>query len=321
MNNVSKKFKEVVQSEFAILFILIGIGIVVSFLSPHFLTVNNILNILQRSAIIGVVALGMTFVILTGGIDLSVGGQVVLIGMVGAMMMVNGMSMILAVIMMIGLGIILGAINGFNVSVLKLPPFIATLAMMNISRGLSLYISKGKTIFGLPSSYEFFGLARIFKIPVAIYIYGLLFIATYYILNYTTFGRKVYASGSNKKAAWLSGIEVNKIKFFVYIVNGIMASVAAIILTSKLTAAPGTMGEGLELDAIASVVIGGTSLFGGEGNIAGTVVGTLIIVTIGNAMNLLAVSPFLQSVIKGLVILFAIILDMWRKGYIGNKNV
>jgi ribose/xylose/arabinose/galactoside ABC-type transport system permease subunit len=312
--------RQAIRSEFAILLILIAMCGVMSFLSPDFLTVSNLINVLQRSATTGIVALGMTFVILTGGIDLSVGGQVVLISVIGAMLMVGGVAVPLAVLAMIALGALLGSLNGIAVTILGLPPFIATLAMMNITRGMSLFINQGKTVFGLPESYEFFGLSWRLGLPMPIWIFGLLFGLAFFVLQYTTYGRNVYAVGSGPKAAWLAGIKVRAVYFSVYVISGILSAIGAIVLTSRLLSAPGTMGLGLELDAIAAVVIGGTSTFGGEGNIAGTVVGTLIIEVIGNAMNLLAVSPFLQEVVKGLIILLALVLDMWRKGYIFKRS-
>lgn len=319
-SSLRQKGLRVFRSELAILSILLVMCAIMTIASDNFLTVNNLLNILQRSAITGVAALGMTFVVLTGGIDLSIGGQVVLVGVVGALMMVRGTNMAVAIVSMMLLGIVIGMLNGFTISMLGLPPFIATLAMMNITRGLSLLISQGKTIFGLPEAYEVFGLGWRLGLPVPVWILGFLTLVAYVVLRYTSFGRRVYAVGSNARAAWLSGIDVRKTLFSVYIVSGLLAAVTAIILSSRLLSAPGTMGTGLELDAVAAVVIGGTSLMGGEGNIIGTVIGALIIVVISNSLNLLSVSPFLQDVVKGLIILAALILDMWRKGEMFKRS-
>ncbi|MDD4336139.1 MAG: ABC transporter permease [Firmicutes bacterium] len=312
--------RRIFRSELAVLAILLVMCAIMSIVSENFLTVSNLLNVLQRSAITGIVALGMTFVVLTGGIDLSVGGQVVLIGVVGALMMVNGKGIPMAVLTMLGMGIVVGALNGFNVSMLGLPPFIATLAMLNITKGLSLLISQGKTIFGLPDAYEVFGLGWWLGIPVPVWILGILTVLAYVTLRYTAYGRRVYAVGSSPRAAWLSGIDVRKTVFSVYIVSGLLSGVTAVVLSSRLLSAPGTMGSGLELDAVAAVVIGGTSLMGGEGNVLGTIIGTVIIEVIANSLNLLSVSPFLQDVVKGLIILVALILDMWRKGAIFKRS-
>jgi ribose/xylose/arabinose/galactoside ABC-type transport system permease subunit len=213
-------------------------------------------------------------------------------------------------------GGIIGAINGFCISKLVFPPFIITLAMMNITRGLALYLTQGRTIFGFPESFKFFGFSFILGIPVSILILFIIFYLGHIGLKYTSFGRAVYAVGDNEKAAWLSGLDTKKVIFWVYVLQGFLAALGSIILVSRLQSATAAMAKGMELDAIASVVIGGTSLFGGEGNVGGTFIGVLIITIISNIMNLLGISPFLQDSLKGAVIILAVLLDLWRKGYL-----
>jgi ribose/xylose/arabinose/galactoside ABC-type transport system permease subunit len=260
----------------------------------------------------------MSYVIITGGIDLSVAGQAVLVGTSGAILMVQGLSLWPALLIMLLIGCILGAINGFFISRLSFPPFIITLAIMNITRGLALYLTQGRTIFNLPVGLGFFGLSYFLGIPIPIWIMIIAFILGHIGLKYTSFGRGVYAVGDNENAAWLSGLNSNKIIFWVYVLQGLLAAIASIVLISRLGSATAAMAKGMELDAIASVVIGGTSLMGGEGNVLGTFVGVLIITIITNIMNLIGFSPFLQDTAKGIVIILAVLLDIWRKGYLGN---
>lgn len=290
---------------------LLLIIIVISIMSPNFLTINNIFNVLRQVSINAFIAFGMTFVILTGGIDLSVGSILALTGAVTAGMLASGMDPILAMGLGLLLGAILGAVNGIIIAKGKVAPFIATLATMTIYRGLTLVYTEGKPISGLGDSLSFqlLGKGYFFGIPVPIVTMLLAFGVLYFILKKTTFGRRVYAVGGNEEASKLSGIRVDRIKIYVYALTGFLAALASLILTSRLNSAQPTAGNMFELDAIAAVVLGGTSLTGGRGWIVGTVIGALIIGVLNNGLNLIGVSSFFQQVVKGAVILIAVLLD------------
>ncbi|HJF32424.1 MAG TPA: ribose ABC transporter permease [Sporosarcina psychrophila] len=290
---------------------LLLIVIIISIMSPNFLTLNNLLNVLRQVSINALIAFGMTFVILTGGIDLSVGSILALTGAVTAGLMAGGMDPLLAMFLGLLLGAVLGAINGVIIAKGKVAPFIATLATMTIYRGLTLVYTEGKPISGLGDSqaFQLLGKGYFFGIPVPVITMAITFGILYFILKKTTFGRRVYAVGGNEEASRLSGISVDRIKIYVYALTGMLAALAALILTSRLNSAQPTAGNMFELDAIAAVVLGGTSLTGGRGWIVGTLIGALIIGVLNNGLNLIGVSSFFQQVVKGAVILVAVLLD------------
>ncbi len=290
---------------------LLLIVVIISIMSPNFLTLNNLLNVLRQVSINALIAFGMTFVILTGGIDLSVGSILALTGAVTAGMMASGMDPLLAMLLGLLLGAVLGAINGIIISKGKVAPFIATLATMTIYRGLTLVYTEGRPVSGLGDSQTFILLGKgyFFGIPVPVITMAIAFGVLYFILKKTTFGRRVYAVGGNEEASRLSGIKVDRIKIYVYSLTGLLSALAALILTSRLNSAQPTAGDMFELDAIAAVVLGGTSLTGGRGWIVGTLIGALIIGVLNNGLNLIGVSSFFQQVVKGAVILFAVLLD------------
>ena len=285
--------------------------VIISIMSPSFLTMNNLLNVLRQVSINALIAFGMTFVILTGGIDLSVGSILALTGAVTAGMMSGGLDPILAMILGVLLGVLLGAINGLIIAKGKVAPFIATLATMTIFRGLTLVYTEGRPISGLGDSmaFQMLGKGYFFGIPFPVITMAISFAVLYFILKKTTFGRRVYAVGGNEEASRLSGINVDRIKIYVYSLAGGLTAIAALILTSRLNSAQPTAGNMFELDAIAAVVLGGTSLTGGRGWIVGTLVGALIIGVLNNGLNLIGVSSFFQQVVKGAVILIAVLLD------------
>jgi len=321
LNVKNKKFdifKKLISSEYAIIGILFLLIIIATFTVPQFSTITNFSNILSRMTIIAMAAIGMTFVIITGGIDLSIGGTVVFCSYVGVqtLIQVYHMNVFLAALIMLVIGGIIGAINGFSVVALGMPPFIATLAMMNITRGLAHFIYQAKTIYGLPSLWSIFGTGKLLGIPISVIIYIILFVIAFFVLNYTVFGRAIYAVGSNKKAAWLAGIEVKRTTFLAYVISGVTAGASAVILSSRLASVVGSLGFGLELDVISAVVIGGISLMGGEGIILGSLIGAIMIETVGNVLVLARVSPFFTLIAKGLVLWLAVLLDMIRKGYV-----
>ncbi|TWT06795.1 ribose ABC transporter permease [Planococcus sp. CPCC 101016] len=290
---------------------LILIVAIISISNTDFLTVSNLMNVLRQVSINALIAFGMTFVILTGGIDLSVGSTLALTGAVTAGMMASGIDPILAMLLGLLLGAILGAVNGIIIAKGKVAPFIATLATMTIYRGLTLVYTDGRPISGLGDSmtFQLLGKGYFFWIPIPVVTMIVSFGILYFILKKTTFGRRVYAVGGNEEASILSGINTDRIKIYVYSLLGLLAALASLILTSRLNSAQPTAGEMFELDAIAAVVLGGTSLTGGRGWIVGTLIGALIIGVLNNGLNLMGVPSFFQQVVKGAVILLAVLLD------------
>jgi ribose transport system permease protein len=288
---------------------LISMCLLLSILSPHFLTVDNILNVALQSSINAILAFGITFVIITSGIDLSVGSILAFSSVIMGLCLTNGIGLFIAVIVGLINGAALGFINGFLITRINLAPFIVTLGMMSIARGLALVITKGYPISGMPDTIRFLGRGNILGIPVPVVITLFIFGISFILLQYTKFGRYVYAIGGNEEATRLSGVNVSKIKLLVYIWCGTMAGVSGIILTARLNSAQPIAGMGYELDAIAASVIGGVSLSGGEGTAQGTLIGALIIGVLRNGLNLLNVSSFWQQVVIGGVVIAAVTLD------------
>ncbi len=292
---------------------LLALVVVVSILSPSFLSVTNIFNILRQTSVNGIIAAGMTFVILTGGIDLSVGSILAISGAICASLLVSGQSMIVAILAALVVGALVGFLNGVIITKGKLQPFIATLATMTVFRGLTLVYTNGNPITlgsgDLALNFGQIGGGKLFGIPTPAIIMIFTFALCAYVLKNTQMGRYTYALGSNEEATRLSGVNTDKIKIAVYTISGILAAVAGIIITSRLFSAQPTAGDGYELDAIAAVVLGGTSLTGGKGKIAGTIIGALIIGILSNALNILDVSSYYQMMVKGAVILVAVLLD------------
>ena len=292
---------------------LLALIAIVSVLSPSFLSTKNIFNILRQTSVNGIIAAGMTFVILTGGIDLSVGSILAISGAICASILVNGQNIVIAVLAALLVGAVVGFLNGFIITKGKLQPFIATLATMTILRGLTLVYTDGKPITlgsgEIALNFGQIGGGKILGIPTPALIMILVFLVCAYVLKNTKMGRYTYALGSNEEATKLSGLNTDKIKIAVYTLSGILASIAGIIITSRLFSAQPTAGDGYELDAIAAVVLGGTSLTGGKGKISGTIIGALIIGVLSNALNILDVSSYYQMMVKGAVILIAVLLD------------
>ncbi|RCW47993.1 ABC transporter permease [Paenibacillus prosopidis] len=291
--------------------LLIIIALAIS--ADNFLTVNNLLNVLRQVSINALIAFGMTFVILTGGIDLSVGSILALSSALSAGLMAGGTDTWIAVIVGLGAGMAMGAVNGLLVAKGRLAPFIVTLATMTVFRGLTLVYTDGKPITGLNKDFALLGKGYFLQIPMPIIWMVISFAVLYIILKHTTFGRRVYAIGSNEEATWLSGISTSKVKVLVYSISGLLAAISGLILTSRLNSSQPTAGVSYELDAIAAVVLGGTSLSGGKGWIVGTLIGAVIIGVLDNGLNLLNVSSFYQQVVKGAVILIAVLLDRSKK--------
>ncbi|MGB3366960.1 MAG: ribose ABC transporter permease [Acidaminobacteraceae bacterium] len=313
---MENKFKDYLYKYRSVIGLII-FSVIISLLNDRFFTVSNILNILRQTSINSVIAAGMTFVILTGGIDLSIGSTLALTGAISAYLISSGVHPIIAVIVALISGLTIGMLNGVIISKGKVQPFIVTLATMTILRGATMVFTNGRPIStGYDVYGEMFnkiGAGYIFGIPNPVIIMIIVFALSYIILRNMTIGRYVFAVGGNEDATKLSGINVDKVKIFVYGINGLLAALAGIIITSRLSSAQPTAGSGYELDAIAAVVLGGTSLAGGFGSILGTVVGALIIGILNNALNLMDVTSYYQLLLKGLVILLAVLLDRKQK--------
>lgn len=275
---------------------------------------SNIVNVLTQTTTTGLMAIGMTLVIIDRGIDLSVGGVAALSSAIGAICMTQyNLPWFVCVLIMLAVGAFIGLINGLSIAYLKMPAFICTMAMLKISQGLAHYILNGKTIFGLPEVHAVFGQGSLLSIPVSVWMLLFFAVIGILLLRYFKFGRELYAMGGNPRAAWISGINVTKNRVLIYVISGVMSAVAALIITSRIMCAQVSIGDGSELDAIASAVIGGVSMAGGEGGVAGAVIGALVIVMINNGLNLMGVSPYIQTAIKGFVIFAAIAMDVIRR--------
>lgn len=303
------------MSELTTVIALIILMAVITIINSNFLTANNLLNLLLQVTSNALIAFGMTFVILTGGIDLSVGSILALSSALTAGLLGSGMPVTLAILISLILGCILGMMNGLLISYGKLAPFIVTLATMTIFRGATLVYTNGNPITkGLSDTFlfQFLGQGYIVGIPFPVIIMFIVFIVLYVLLHKTAFGKSVYAIGGNEKAAYISGVKLNKVKIIIYSISGMMASISGLIITSRLSSAQPTAGASYEMDAIAAVVLGGTSLSGGKGRILGTLIGALIIGVLNNGLNIIGVSAFWQQVVKGVVILIAVLIDRFK---------
>lgn len=310
------KNKNIIQylQDYGSFIALIFLVIVIGAISPDFRTVNNFLSLLRQSAINGLIAFGMTCVILTGGIDLSVGSVLALTSIICAHTIKIGLPAPLSMLIALIFGIILGTISGLMVTKSRLQPFIATLITMTGYRGLTMILSGGKPISRLGNNLLLnqIGKGSFLGIPIPVWILIIFFAIFLFVLKKTILGRQIYATGSNAKAAELAGININNIKLIVYAVSGFMASLSGLILVSRLGSAQPTLGSGYELDAIAAVALGGTSMTGGRGKITGTLIGILIIAVLNNGLNIIGVSSYYQDVVKALVIFLAVISDRNR---------
>jgi len=278
-------------------------------LTPYFLTVSNLLNIAEQTSINAIVAVGMTFVILSGGIDLSVGSMVALSGVVLGTALQGGQPIPVALLLALLVGLACGLGNGALISWGGLPPFIVTLGTMSIARGAALLFTEGRPVSGFDASFRVLATGRAGFIPAPVVAMVLVYLVAHFALTRTTFGRYVYAIGGNEEATRLSGVAIRFHKTMIYGVSGLMSAAAAVILTARLNSAQPIAGMMYELDAIAATVIGGTSLMGGEGSLGGTLVGALIMGVLRNGLNLLGVSSFLQQIVIGGVIVVAVLLD------------
>jgi ribose transport system permease protein len=294
-------------SEYAIFAALVIEFVVLALATDSFFTVDNLSNVLRQNAFTAIIAAGMTFVILTGGIDLSVGSVVGLGGVVCADVLAHGHGLAAGAGAGLLVGLSVGAINGLAVTRLRVPAFVVTLAMMLVARGGAYKYTDARTISGMPESFS-----RLSGSATTAFIMIAVFVIAWVVLMRTPFGRHVYATGGNQDAAWLSGVRVDRVRLAVYLLSGVTAGLAGVLVASRLNAGYPRAGELYELDAIAAVVVGGTSLFGGRGSLWGTLAGAFFIGILNNGLNLFRVSPYDQLIVKGGVLLVAASLDRWR---------
>lgn len=310
-------------SQFGAFIALVVLCVVFAILEPAFLTERNIFNVLRQVSIYGLLAIGMTFVILTGGIDLSVGSVLALTGLVAAVVykggrtlltagtagQAEGYGLITAILAALAIGLFLGFLHGAAIVWLRVPPFIATLGGITAWRGLSLMLSQGQPISNFPPEYQWFGKESVGPVPVLVLILVIAALIGWIVLRYSRYGRQVYAVGGNQEAARLSGLNTRNVILSVYVISGFMAGLSGFLLSSRLNSAEQVAGVGYELTVIAGVVIGGTSFSGGEGSIPGTILGVLLIGVLANGLTLMNVPPYIQQVLTGLIIVFAVWFD------------
>jgi len=300
-------------SEGSLLLILLVLFVFLSFASPTFLTIRNLSNLGRQTSINGIVALGMTFVIISGGIDLSVGAVVGLSGMVAALMMRAGMGILPSMLAAVAASALVGAVNGVVIFHGKVPPFIATLGTMTVVRGVIMLISGAAMVAGLPRSFTGFSQAEYLGIPSMIVVWALFAVLAFVITRWSVFGRNVYTLGSNPEAARLSGIDIGRVTLGVYVLCPVFAGIAGILFASRIANGVPTAGQGYELEAIAAAVIGGASLSGAEGSILGTVIGAIIMQLLRNGGNLLSINPFILEILIGTLIVVTVMLDQRSK--------
>jgi ribose/xylose/arabinose/galactoside ABC-type transport system permease subunit len=299
--------------ETVLLLILIGFAAILTVLSPYFLTFDNLVNVIMTISVTGITAIGMTYVMLSGGIDLSVGATLALSAVVAGTLAKNGAPVPVVIFAGLGIGLAIGLINGLAITRLHVPPLITTLASLSVVRGIQLIYSRAVTVYDFGDLFGVLGRGSIGPIPVPVILVAGLYLIANFVLARTPFGRKIYAVGGNERAARIVGIRVEWIKVRVYLLCGLLAAFAGLVLISRLDSAPAVIGTGLELDAIAAVVIGGTSLNGGKGGVWGTLIGVGILGLIQNALNLLNVSPYYTQLVQGVVIFLAVAIDMNRR--------
>lgn len=289
---------------------LVGLGVVLWILTPHFLTFSNLINVVQQTSINAIIAVGLTFVIISGGIDLSVGSIVAFFGVVMASLLQRAVPLPVALAAGLATGLGCGLLNGLLITLGRLPPFIATLGMMSVARGGALLYTDGRPVSGFSESFRWLATGEVGFVPVPVLVMGGVYLVAHFILQRTPFGRYAFAIGGNEEAALLSGVKVRFHKTMVYGTCGLLSALAGAVLTARLNSAQPIAGINYELDAIAATVIGGTSLMGGQGSVVGTLIGALIMGVLRNGLNLLGVSSFVQQLVIGAVIILAVLMDM-----------
>ncbi len=291
--------------------VFLGMVIVGGALSPQLLSLGNVTNVLRQASFNGLLSTGMTFVILTKGIDLSGGSILGVAAMIAGLLKEQNIVTIFAAAL--GVGGILGLMNGVVIAKLRLEPFVVTLAMLTVARGVALVVSKGYLITGVSDTFREVGVGYVLGVPNPVIIMGVTFAAAWFVLRYTQFGRRVYATGANEEAARLAGINVDAHKMAAYGISGVLAALAALVLVARLQTADPLSGVGFELDAIAATVIGGTTFDGGKGGIGGTIIGVLILAMLNNILNLMNISPYAQQIVKGMVLLGAVVMNEYTR--------
>lgn len=309
------RLSEALGSQASTIVALIAIGTVLSILSPYFLTSDNLITVLLQSSINSILAVGVTFIILTGGIDLSIGSVVAFSSAIMGELIVNrGVNPFLGIFIGLALGSFAGFINGIIIAKVRIPPFIVTLGSMSIWRGLALQLTGGTHTYELPAIIKWMGQGYVGPVPVPFIFAIVTYTAAWFLLTRTSFGLYTYAIGGNEQGARLSGINIDRMKIIIYTLAGFLFGLGGVILAGRLNSTAGVVGSGFELDAIAAVVIGGTSLFGGEGVVWGSLLGAILMGIIRNGMNLLNVSAYWQMVIIGAVVVGAVSVDALRGG-------
>lgn len=318
--NVDNRKIWLIARKYATMFILVIFLIAMAFLSDRFFTFKNLTNVGRQISLNAILALGMTLVIISGGIDLSVGGVCALGCCVCAKILNSTGSSLLAIAVVLLIGLAVGAFNGFVVSKTGIAPFIVTLSTVSIIRGITLVMTNASPMPISNAAFKFIGQGTLLGIPFPIYITLILAIITAFVMNKTVFGRYVYAVGGNERSAVVAGIQVKKVKISVYMVSGFLAAFTAIIYTSRLSSGVPSLGDGFEMDAITAAVIGGASLAGGQGHIWGTMIGAVIIGILNNALNLLNINSYFQDIVKGVVVLLAVLFDFFIQSRIVSKD-
>lgn len=321
-NKIFKNWWEKIKydyfQEFILLVVLLVLGTIFSLLTDTFLTIPNILNVLLQISIIAILGFGVTIIIISAGIDLSLGSVMALVGMGTAAILTSSTpSIFLAILGGLLIGGIVGFINGITVAYIHLPAFIATLAMMSIARGVALVVTNAIPIYNLPESFLFLGSGFLWGVPTPIYIMISLYFILDFILRKTKFGRYTYAIGGNEEATRLSGINIKRYKLLVYVVGGICTGVAGILFTARLGSGQPTAGVGYELDAITAAILGGTNLFGGSGNLIGTLIGAFVMGVINNGQALLNISSYVQNIVRGIIVILAVGISTYQ--YMSRK--
>lgn len=300
-------------SRYGIYIVLVAMAVYFSLASKAFLTTENIFNILRQVAVVGTAAVGMTFVMLTGGIDLSVGSIIGVAGIVTAELMVLGIHPVLAVLIALAAGVVMGLLNALIINEFKVPPLIVTLGMMTTLRGVAYLVTGGLPVFGFTESFTLLGQGYIWVVPVPVIIMAVTFVAGYIVLNKFTIGRYIYGIGGNEEASRLSGVSVKKIKYFVYSVSGFLCGLAGVVLLSRTNSGQPKAGTSYEMDIITAVVLGGVSITGGEGKITGVIAGVLIMGILSNGMIITNVGDYVQRIIQGLVLIIAVAFDCYNQ--------
>ena len=309
MKEKTKTQRKLNWNDFAILIILVVLVAILAFINPVFLTPNNLMNIARQVSIVAIVGIGMSYVLISAEIDLSVGSLVGLTGVVAAMAMKDGMPIMVACLFAILISVFCGFLNGVIHTYIKIPSFIVTMGMMNIARGVVLVLTNSYPVTGLPEGFKMVGRGYILGIPIPVVVMLVCYIVGFFVLKYTKFGRSIYAIGGNLEAARLSGISVSKNKVIIHTICGLTAGIAGVVLAARLFSGQPSAGNGMELDAIAAAVIGGTSTSGGKGRLWGTLLGALIMGIITNGMNLMNISTNWQYIMQGTIIIVAVGLD------------